>query len=47
MTIVNDNIVEGLESFTISMTAVPGEFPVVVLGRNIATVNITDDDSKF
>ena len=43
--IINDNIGEGVEQFTARLS-VPAGQSGVVLGEDMATVEITDDDRK-
>ena len=43
--IINDSLVEGVEQFSAQLS-VPSGQDGVMLGANIATVEITDDDSE-
>ncbi len=45
--LITDNIaLEGRESFTVNITAIPGIFPLTVMD-SVATVDIDDNDSKY
>lgn len=45
--IIDDDALEPLEEFTLTVIAVPDIFPVAVVENGIATVKITDNDCKF
>ena len=45
--IVEDNVLEDMESFSVSVTVPADRARVVLLDIDAATINITDDDSKW
>ena len=48
MTTITDNdILEGAESFTATIIALEGPFPVAVVVNATVTVEIVDDDCKY
>lgn len=44
--IVNDSVLEATESFSLRLTIPVSLAGVLLLGEDVATVSITDDDSK-
>ena len=45
-TITDNDVLESVESFTATIVALDGLFPVAVVVNATVTVNIVDDDSK-
>ena len=45
--VVNDRVLEATESFSVRMTVPASHAGVVLLDTDIATISITDDDSKW
>ena len=45
-TITDNDILESVESFTATIVALDGLFPVAVVVNATVTVNVFDDDSK-
>ena len=46
ISIVEDSVLEGTESFTVEVTVPASYAGVVLLGTDTATISITDDDCK-
>ena len=46
-TITDNDRLEGVESFTATIVALEGPFPVAVVMNPTVTVDIVDDDSKY
>ena len=46
-TITDNERLESVESFTATIVALSGTFPVAVVMNATATVDIVDDDSKY
>lgn len=47
ISIMEDSVLEALESFSVRMTVPPDHAEVVLLGMDVATINIIDDDSRW
>ena len=45
--IVEDSVLEAIESFSVSVTVPADNAAVVLLGTDAATINITDNDSTW
>ena len=45
-TITDNDVLESVESFTATIVALDGLFPVAVMVNATVTVNVLDDDSK-